>query len=99
MRSLRPLCGAAEARLIEGVGLQMARSYGLLCRGNAGLTDSPSCDFQAGAQAMLHTLQVVRDGPEFLPGWGLLGSYPGASLAKIVLDAELIAPARRTRDP
>ena len=99
MRSLRPLFGGAEARLIERAGLQMARFYGLLCRGNVGLTDSPSCDFQAGAQAMMHTLQVVRDGPEFLPGCGLLGSYLGASLAKIVLDAELIAIARRMLDP
>jgi len=99
MRSLRPLFGTAEAWLIERAGLQMARFYGLLCRGNVGLTDAPSCDFQAGAQAMLHTLQVVRDGPEFLPGCGLLGSYLGASLAKIVLDAELIASARRMLDP
>jgi trimethylamine--corrinoid protein Co-methyltransferase len=91
MRSLRPLFGTPEARLIERAGAQLARSYGLLCRGNAGLTDAPACDFQAGAEAMLHTLQVIRGGPEFLPGCGLLGSYLGASLAKIVLDAELIA--------
>jgi trimethylamine--corrinoid protein Co-methyltransferase len=99
MRSLRPLFGTAEARLIEGAGLQMARFYGLLCRGNVGLTDSPACDFQAGAQAMLHTMQVLREGPEFLPGCGLLGSYLGASLAKIVLDAELIDSARRMLEP
>jgi len=99
LQSLRPLFGGAWARLIERAGLQLARRYGLLCRGNAGLTDSPSCDFQAGAQAMLHALQVVGDGPEFLPGCGLLGSYLGASLAKIVLDAELIAEARRLLAP
>jgi trimethylamine--corrinoid protein Co-methyltransferase len=99
MRSLRPLFGTAEARLIERAGAQLARSYGLLCRGNAGLTDAPACDFQAGAEAMLHTLQVIRGGPEFLPGCGLLGSYLGASLAKIVLDAELIAVARRLLVP
>jgi trimethylamine--corrinoid protein Co-methyltransferase len=97
--SLRPLFGAAWARLIERAGLQLARRYGLLCRGNVGLTDAPSCDFQAGAQAMLHALQVARDGPEFLPGCGLLGSYLAASLAKIVLDAELIAEARRLAAP
>jgi trimethylamine--corrinoid protein Co-methyltransferase len=99
MRSLRPLFGTVETRLIERAGMQMARSYGLLCRGGVGLTDAPACDFQAGAQAMLHALQAVREGPEFLPGCGLLGSYLGASLAKVVLDAELIALARRFLEP
>lgn len=99
MRSLRPLFGTAEARKIERAGVQMARFYGLMCRGNVGLTDAPACDFQAGAQAMLHALQVVRGGPEFLPGCGLLGSYLGASLAKIVLDVELVECARRLLAP
>jgi len=99
MKSLRPLFGTAETRLIERAGSQMAGSYGLLCRGNVALTDAPACDFQAGAQAMLHTLHVLQNGPNFLPGCGLLGSYIGASLAKVVLDAELIAYVRRFLTP
>jgi trimethylamine--corrinoid protein Co-methyltransferase len=99
MRTLRPLFGTAETRLIERAGSQLAGFYGLFCRGNVALTDSPSCDFQAGAQAMLHTLHVLQNGPNFLPGCGLLGSYLGGSLAKIVLDAELIAYTRRFLTP
>ena len=99
MQSLRPRFGTAEARVIERAGTQMARFYGLLCRGNVGLTDSPACDFQAGAQSMLHALLDLQNGPEFLPGCGLIGSYLGASLAKIVLDAELITQARRFLTP
>jgi trimethylamine--corrinoid protein Co-methyltransferase len=99
MRSLRPRFGSVEAMLIERCGVQMARSYGLLCRGGSGLTDAPSCDFQAGAQAMLNTLSVIYDGPNFIPACGLLGSYMGASLAKVVLDEELIIKARRFLSP
>lgn len=68
----------------------MARFYGLTCRGGIGLTDAPYSDFQAGAQAMLSTISVLQNGANFHPSCGLLGSYSGASLAKIVLDAELI---------
>jgi trimethylamine---corrinoid protein Co-methyltransferase len=99
MKTLRPRFGSVEAMLSERCGVQMARSYGLLCRGGAGLTDAPSCDFQAGAQAMLNTLSVIYDGPNFIPACGLLGSYMGASLAKVVLDEELIIKARRFLSP
>jgi trimethylamine--corrinoid protein Co-methyltransferase len=99
MRSLRPLFGTAETRLIERAGSQMTDLYGLFCRGNVALTDAPVCDFQAGAQAMLHTLHVLQNGPNILPGCGLLGSYLGASLAKIVLDVELITATKRFLTP
>jgi trimethylamine--corrinoid protein Co-methyltransferase len=99
MRSLRPLFGTAETRLIERAGSQMTDFYGLFCRGNVALTDAPVCDFQAGAQAMLHTLHVLQNGPNILPGCGLLGSYLGASLAKIVLDVELIIATKRFLTP
>jgi trimethylamine--corrinoid protein Co-methyltransferase len=99
MKSLTPRFGSAEARIIERAGVQMAHSYGLACRGAAGITDAPFCDFQAGAQAMLHILSDLEKGPEFMPACGLLGSYVGASLAKLVLDAELIAQAKRFLTP
>jgi len=99
MKSLTPRFGSAEARLTGRAGVQMARYYGLACRGGSGITDAPACDFQAGAQAMLHILSVLQNGPNFLPSCGLLGSYLGASLAKVVLDAELIAQARRFLTP
>ena len=95
MKSLTPRFGSAEARIIGRAGVQMAHSYKLACRGGAGITDAPVCDFQAGAQAMLNILSDLEKGPEFMPSCGLLGSYVGASLAKLVLDAELIAQAKR----
>ena len=99
MMSLRPRFGTPEARIIEMAGNQLARYYGLLCRGNVGLTDAPAYDFQSGAQAMLSTLSVLQGGPNFLTGCGLLGSYMGASLAKIILDTELVVMAKRFLSP
>ena len=99
MMSLRPRFGTPEARIFERAGNQMARFYGLLCRGNVGLTDAPADDFQAGAQAMVNTLAVLQDGPNFLSCVGLLGSYLGASLAKIMLDIEIVTLARRYLSP
>jgi len=99
MRNLLPRFGTPEAGLIKLAGVQMALFYGLLCRADTGLTDAPTCDFQAGAQGMLHTLSVFQSRPNLLLGCGLLGSYLGASLAKIVLDAELVALAKRFLNP
>lgn len=99
MMSLRPRFGTSEARIIEMAGGQLARYYGLSCRGNVGLTDAPAHDFQSGAQAMLSTLSVLQGGPNFLTGCGLLGSYMGASLAKIILDVELVVMAKRFLSP
>ena len=48
---------------------------------------------------MLNTLSVIYDGPNCIPACGLLGSYMGASLAKVVLDEELIIKARRFLSP
>jgi len=99
MRTMGTVFGSAEARLFEFAGGQMARFYGLLCRGNSGLTDAPVSDFQAGAESMQHMLNVTRAGINFLPGCGLMGSYMGASLAKVVLDTELVGYARRYFTP
>jgi len=99
MRTMGTVFGSAEARLFEFAGGQMAKFYGLLCRGNSGLTDAPVSDFQAGAESMQHMLNVTRAGINFLPGCGLMGSYMGASLAKVVLDSELINYVRRYHTP
>ncbi len=99
MRSLRPRFGSPEGRLIERGGAQMALFYGLRCRGGFGLTDAPTLDFQAGAQAMLSAVSTLQYGPEFLPACGLLGSYVGASLAKIILDVELIKEVKHYLAP
>jgi trimethylamine--corrinoid protein Co-methyltransferase len=48
---------------------------------------------------MLSTLSMLQHGPNFVTGCGLLGSYMGASLSKIILDTEVITIARRYLAP
>ena len=62
MRTMGAVFGSAEARLMEKGGAQLARFYGLPCRGNAGISDAPVCDFQSGAEAMMHMLSVLSNG-------------------------------------
>jgi trimethylamine--corrinoid protein Co-methyltransferase len=77
----------------------MALRYGLLTRGNVALNDTFGCDFQAGAEAMLNFIGALSQRISYLPGCGLLASFAGASRAKLLLDAELAAYARRLARP
>ena len=99
MRTGSAAIGAPEARLLEHGSAQLARFYGLPARGDGGLTDAFSCDFQAGAESALHYSSVVRAGVHLIPGCGELASWNSASLEKFVLDAENIRYVRRLVTP
>ncbi|MCG8564403.1 MAG: trimethylamine methyltransferase family protein, partial [Desulfobacterales bacterium] len=87
MRTMGCVYGSPESRVLEYAGAQMARYYGMLSRGDVGLTDAMTSDFQAGAEGAMEFVNAVRAGINFLPGCGNLGSFLGASLEKLVLDA------------
>lgn len=89
MRTMGAVYGAPESRRVELAGAQLAKYYGMLSRGDVGMTDAPACDFQAGAESMFQFMNVMGLGMNFLPGCGHLGSFLGASLEKMVMDAEL----------
>lgn len=95
MRTLSAIYGSPEVRLLEYASAQVAGFYGLLSRGDVGLTDSLRSDFQAGAESMFQFINTIRSGINFLPGCGHLGSFLEGSLEKIVLDAELAEYAAR----
>lgn len=99
MKTLAAIYGSPEVRLIEYASAQIAQFYGLLSRGDVGLTDSITSDFQAGAESMFQFLNTIRSGINYLPGCGHLGSFLGGSLEKIVLDAELAEYAARFFTP
>jgi trimethylamine--corrinoid protein Co-methyltransferase len=90
MKSLSSVYGGPENRLVEMAGAQLAQYYGLLSRGNSGISDSPSVNFQAGAEVMFQVLTSAMQSVNLLPGCGHLGSFMGGSLEKLILDAELI---------
>jgi len=99
MRNMATIFGSPETRILEYAAAQMARHYNMLSRGGVGMTDSPCSDFQAGAESMFQFVNVARSGINFLPGMGHLGSFMGGSLAKLVLDAELVDYSKRFMKP
>ena len=90
MRMMHSVFGGPENRLVELAGARMADYYGLLSRGDVSITDAPVCDFQAGAESMYQFFSAVAGGVNLLPGCGLLGSFMGASLEKLILDVECL---------
>lgn len=99
MKTMGCVYGSPESRILEYGGAQMARYYGMLSRGDVGLTDAMTSDFQAGAEAMFEFINAIRAGINFLPGCGNLGSFLGASLEKVVLDAEIAQYVKRYLKP
>lgn len=81
--------GAPETRIIEYASSQIAKFYGLPTRGDGGLTDAFSCDFQAGAEAALQFYNAVRSGINLIPGCGEIGSWMYGSLEKFILDIQV----------
>lgn len=99
MRNVSAPIGAPEARIIEAAAAQMGKFYNLPTRGDVGLTDSNSCDFQAGAESAFNFLNAANCGLNVLPGLGTMGSWNYGSLEKLVLDAELVGYVKRYLRP
>jgi trimethylamine--corrinoid protein Co-methyltransferase len=99
MKNVSSPIGAPEARIIEFASAQLARFYNLPSRGDVGLTDANSVDFQAGAESAFHFANSVRSGIHLLPGLGAMGSWNIASLEKLVLDAEIAGYVKRLIRP
>ena len=99
MRTMGAIYGSGEARLMEAAAARIAKAYGLLTRGNIGLTEAFSCDYQAGAESMLNMANAFGERINYLPGCGILGSFACAAREKLVLDAEMAAVARQLRRP
>lgn len=99
MKGMRAVYGGPENRLVEMAGAQMARYYGLLCRGDVGCTDAPDNDFQAGGESMFQFFSAALSPINLLPGCGHLGSFMGGSLEKMLLDAELYEYVTRLAQP
>ncbi|ATW26781.1 trimethylamine methyltransferase family protein [Candidatus Formimonas warabiya] len=91
--------GGPETRIMELAGAQIAKFYGMPCRGNGGLTDAHFSDFQAGAEAALHYYNVARGGVNLIPGAGHLGSFLEQSLEQFVLDCEIMGYVKRILRP
>ncbi|MGM0414257.1 MAG: trimethylamine methyltransferase family protein [Bacillota bacterium] len=77
------------AKMFNGTA-QMARYYGVPCRGGGALTDSLFPDAQAGYESMLNIMSAVNNGFNFiLHAAGLLENYMSMSYEKFIIDDEI----------
>ena len=100
MRNASPAIGSPESALSVAVAAQMARRYGLPCRGGGALTDSHLPDAQANYERMQTLMVSVLAGVNvMLHGLGTLDSYLTIDYEQFVIDMEIIAMLRQLASP
>ncbi|MBS3812936.1 trimethylamine methyltransferase family protein [Candidatus Bipolaricaulota bacterium] len=83
--------GSPEYAKFVGATAQLARHYGLPCRGGGSITDSLMVDGQAGYESMMMFNATVNHGMDFvLHSAGLLKNYMAMSYEKFVMDDEIL---------
>jgi trimethylamine--corrinoid protein Co-methyltransferase len=87
--------GAVETGLITAGAAQMARHYGLPCRGVGATTEAKREDVQAGLERSATLLQAVLAGVNFVTCGGTLDGTMLESDALLMLDDELCGAALR----
>jgi len=82
--------GAPEMPMIQHMQVQMAKFYGVPCRGSGSISDAHFPDMQAGIESALALSTTIRSGADFiLHACGILGSYLAMSYEKFIIDEEL----------
>ncbi len=71
---------------------EMAKMYGLPCRGGGSLTDAKTLSAQSGYEGMMAMLIAYQKGINLVVhGAGILDSFSGMSYEKFIVDLELIS--------
>jgi trimethylamine--corrinoid protein Co-methyltransferase len=90
--------GAPEMAINTAATAQLARFYNLPSRSGGALTDSKTCDSQAGAESMMGQLMSTMSGINFvLHSAGILETYMVASYEKFILDDEICGTGKRIK--
>ena len=95
MRSGTTSVGAVETTLIISGYAQVAKSLDLPTHAYLGATDSKLIDVQAGMESATSATFGILSGINMISGPGMLDFLACQSLEKLVIDAEIIANARR----
>jgi trimethylamine--corrinoid protein Co-methyltransferase len=93
--------GCPESAMINIASSQIAKYYGLPCRGTAGTTESKLPDMQAGYEAMMTLLLTAMSGCNIIvnaTGGALGPGIDAMSLEKAVIDNEVAAHVSRILD-
>lgn len=82
--------GNPENALFTSASAQLARFYGVPCRGGGGLTDAKIADAQAGFESMMVLMAASTTGINFvLHTAGILQYYMSMSYEKFMVDDEI----------
>jgi trimethylamine--corrinoid protein Co-methyltransferase len=84
--------GAAEPALMNVASVQLARYYGLVCRGNGGATESKTTDAQAGYESGITLLMAALGGANLLTnasGGSLEPGLGAISYEKVIIDNDI----------
>ncbi|MBC3798521.1 glycine betaine--corrinoid protein methyltransferase [Acetobacterium tundrae] len=82
--------GNPEGSLFTSASAQLARFYGVPCRGGGGLTDAKITDGQAGYESMMVLLTTSLTGVHFvMHAAGILQYFMAMSYEKLMMDDEI----------
>lgn len=95
MRTGLYLAGTPECGLINVIGIEMSRHYGLPVLGSAVTADAKVSNHQAGAEGMLTGMACALAGADTMLAFGLVDGAQSVSLAKTILDCDTVGALRR----
>jgi len=90
--------GAAEPALMNVASVQLARYYGLVCRGNGGTSESKIVDAQAGYESAITLLMAALGGANIImnaAGGALEPGVGAMSFEKAVIDNDVAGMVSR----
>jgi trimethylamine--corrinoid protein Co-methyltransferase len=95
MRSGLYLCGTPECALMNVIGVEMSRFYGLPCTASAITSDAKAANMQAGAEGMLTGVSSALAGADTILAFGCSDGAQSLSFAKVLLDCDSVGALRR----
>lgn len=96
MRNAGAAIGSPEGALCYRFSAEMARYYGLPCRGGGCITDAKKLDVQAGYESMMTCLMSMQNRVNLMiHGCGIMDSYACMSYEKMIVDFEIIRYVKR----
>ncbi len=98
MRQGTTVYGSAESALMNVASYQLARYYGIPCRGNGGVTESKIPDMQAGYESAITLLMAALGGANLImnaTGGSLEPGVGAMSFEKAVIDDEIAGMVAR----
>ena len=89
-------CGSPEGALCYKYTAQLAKFYGLPCRGGGAVTDSKVVDAQSGYESMMTLMADWSNNMNLIiHSAGILDSYNATSYEKLIQDFEIVRYVKR----